>query len=77
MYDIDGRAGFLLLPTSSTPPSARSLKTPSGPAAALSEAIRVAQMGHWEYDVLADTFTFNDRCCALHRTTAKEASTPE
>ncbi len=34
------------------------------------EALRVARMGHWEYDVADGMFTFNDRYYALHGVTA-------
>ncbi len=37
------------------------------------EALRVAKMGHWEFDVAAGVFTFNDRYYALHGVTAREA----
>ncbi|WP_424358648.1 PAS domain S-box protein [Methanocella sp. MCL-LM] len=37
------------------------------------EALRVAHMGHWEYDVRSGVFVFNDQYYTLHGTTAKEA----
>ncbi|MBI5564895.1 MAG: PAS domain S-box protein, partial [Chloroflexi bacterium] len=37
----------------------------------LSEALRIAQLGNWSYDVPTDTFTFNDQFYALMRTTAE------
>ncbi|HSL45131.1 MAG TPA: PAS domain S-box protein [Anaerolineales bacterium] len=40
--------------------------------ATLSSALRVAQMGHWEFDIAAQTFTFNDQYYALHGRTAAE-----
>lgn len=39
----------------------------------LSEALLVAKMGCWEYDVLEDLFTFNDQYYSLHNTTAEAA----
>ncbi|HLF28764.1 MAG TPA: GAF domain-containing protein [Anaerolineae bacterium] len=39
--------------------------------ARLAEAMRIAHIGNWEYDVLNDTFTFNDQFYALLRTTAE------
>ena len=39
--------------------------------ARLAEAMEVAQMAHWEYDVIEDVFTFNDSFYALYRTTAE------
>ncbi len=39
--------------------------------AQLAEALRIAQLANWEYDVLTDTFTFNDQFYALLRTTAE------
>ncbi len=39
--------------------------------AQLSNALAVARMGHWEYDVPNDTFTFNDNFYAMLRTTAE------
>ncbi len=37
----------------------------------LSEALRIAQMADWSYDVPTDTFTFNDQFYTLMRTTAE------
>jgi PAS domain S-box-containing protein len=39
--------------------------------AQLSNALAVARMGHWEYDVPRDTFTFNHNFYAMLRTTAE------
>lgn len=36
-------------------------------------ALRVAHMGHWEYDVPTGVFTFNDQYYSLHGITAAEA----
>jgi two-component system sensor histidine kinase/response regulator len=38
----------------------------------LSNAMKIAHLGHWEYDVAKDLFTFNDYFYALLRTTAKQ-----
>jgi PAS domain S-box-containing protein len=38
----------------------------------LAEALRVARMGHWEYDIRSGLFTFNDQYYSLHHTTAAE-----
>jgi len=38
----------------------------------LSNAIRLAKLGDWEYDVDNDLFTFNDEFFAIFRTTAEE-----
>lgn len=38
----------------------------------LSEALRVSQLGHWEYDIANDLFTFNDDFYALLHTTAEQ-----
>ena len=40
--------------------------------AQLSNALRIAHAGHWEYDVETDTFTFNDNFYRIFRTTAEE-----
>jgi diguanylate cyclase (GGDEF)-like protein/PAS domain S-box-containing protein len=40
--------------------------------AQLSNAMRIANAGHWEYDVAIDTFTFNDNFYKIFRTTAEE-----
>ncbi len=37
------------------------------------EALRVAQMGHWEFDLASGLFTFNDQYYTLHGITAREA----
>ncbi|MCB9135631.1 MAG: GAF domain-containing protein [Anaerolineales bacterium] len=39
--------------------------------AQLSEALRIALLGYWEYDIKKDIFTFNDQFYALMRTTAE------
>jgi PAS domain S-box-containing protein len=38
--------------------------------AQLSNALEIAHLGHWEYDVANDLFTFNDQFYKLFRTTA-------
>ncbi len=38
----------------------------------LSEAMKMANAGHWEYDVASDTFTFNDHLYRIFRTTVEE-----
>ncbi len=38
----------------------------------LIQALEMANMGHWEYDVITDTFTFNDQFYKLLRTSAME-----
>ncbi|MFH0778320.1 MAG: PAS domain S-box protein, partial [Candidatus Eisenbacteria bacterium] len=40
--------------------------------AMLSNAMKIASLGHWEYDVAKDTFTFNDSFYAMFRTTAEQ-----
>ena len=37
------------------------------------EALRVAHMGHWEYDITTGMFIFNDQYYTLHGMTAREA----
>ena len=37
------------------------------------EALRIARMGHWEFDVTTRMFTFNDQYYTLHGTTVLEA----
>lgn len=39
--------------------------------AQLSNALKIARAGHWEYDVATDRFTFNDHFYAILRTTAE------
>ena len=36
----------------------------------LSEALKIARLGHWEYEVGSDEFIFNDQYYSLHRTNA-------
>jgi GAF domain-containing protein/HAMP domain-containing protein len=38
----------------------------------LSEALRVARLGNWEYDLEKDLFTFNDQFYSIFRTTAEK-----
>jgi len=38
----------------------------------LTNALEIAHMGHWEYDVLKDTFTFNDQFYKMFRTSVDE-----
>jgi PAS domain S-box-containing protein len=40
--------------------------------ARLANALKIASLGNWEYDVKKDVFTFNDNFYALFRTTANE-----
>lgn len=40
--------------------------------AQLSNALQMAHAGHWEYDVVKDTFTFNDNFYRIFRTTAAD-----
>ena len=37
----------------------------------LSNALKIARLGHWEYDVARDEFTFNDEFYTMLRTTAE------
>ena len=38
----------------------------------LSSAVEMARLGHWEYDVAKDLFTFNDHFYKIFRTTARQ-----
>ncbi|MBL7180241.1 MAG: PAS domain S-box protein [Desulfobacterales bacterium] len=38
----------------------------------LSNALEIAHLGHWEYDVVSDLFTFNDHFYKIFRTTAEQ-----
>jgi sensor histidine kinase YesM len=38
----------------------------------LSEALNIAHLGHWEYEVATDEFIFNDQYYSLHHTTADQ-----
>jgi len=40
--------------------------------AQLSNAMKIAKLGYWEYDVAKDLFTFNDHFYAIFRTTAEK-----
>ncbi len=40
--------------------------------AQLSEAMEIAHLGHWEFDVENDLFTFNDQFYKIFRTTARQ-----
>ena len=40
--------------------------------AQLSNAVVMARLGHWEYDVAKDLFTFNDQFYKIFRTTAEQ-----
>ncbi|NQU04678.1 MAG: PAS domain S-box protein, partial [Calditrichaeota bacterium] len=42
--------------------------------AQLSNALQIAHLGPWEYDVINDLFTFNDAFYAIFRTTAEQVS---
>lgn len=39
----------------------------------LADAVEMARLGHWEYDPVADLFTFNDQFYQVLRTSAREA----
>ncbi len=38
----------------------------------LSEALKIAKVGYWEYEFAADEFIFNDQYYSLHKVTAEE-----
>ncbi len=40
--------------------------------AELSEAMKIARLGYWEYDVAGDEYIFNDQYYSLHHTTAEQ-----
>ena len=40
--------------------------------AKLSEALQLARLGYWEYDVTSESFVFNDQYYSLHRTNVQE-----
>ena len=40
--------------------------------AKLSEALKIARMAHWEYEVASDEFILNDQYYSLHHTTAEQ-----
>ncbi len=40
--------------------------------AQLSNAMKIAQLGYWEYDVAEDSFTFNDHFYSIFRTSAEQ-----
>jgi PAS domain S-box-containing protein len=40
--------------------------------AKLSNALEIAHLGHWEYDVASDLFTFNDQFYAMFHTTVEQ-----
>jgi PAS domain S-box-containing protein len=40
--------------------------------AQLSDAMKIAKLGHWEYDVASNLFTFNDNFYSIFRTTAEK-----
>ncbi|HNB53469.1 MAG TPA: PAS domain S-box protein, partial [Anaerolineales bacterium] len=40
--------------------------------ARLAEALRIARLGHWEYDVEKDLFTFNDQFYSIFHTTTEK-----
>jgi signal transduction histidine kinase/PAS domain-containing protein len=45
--------------------------------ARLSEALNIAKLGHWEYDLERDRFTFNDQFYSIFRTTVEEVGSYE
>ncbi|MBI3172575.1 MAG: GAF domain-containing protein [Chloroflexi bacterium] len=51
--------------------NARLFQKVSASEAQLSEALRIARLANWEYDFLADTFTFNDQFYNVMRTNAE------
>jgi len=40
--------------------------------ASLSDVLKIARIGHWEYDPVLQQFTFNDQYFALHETTVEK-----
>jgi PAS domain-containing protein len=45
--------------------------------ARLSEALNIAKLGNWEYDLERDIFTFNDQSYSVFRTTVEEVGSYE
>ncbi len=71
IIDGDGRiVGFMAIHRDITARKAAEAALHASQAR-LAEALRIAQLANWEYDVPQDQFTFNDQFYALLRTTAE------
>ena len=71
---VDGRGGITSIQTTMEDITERkraeeALRTSESQ---LSSAMTMAHLGHWEYDVATDLFTFNDQFYAMFRTTAAQ-----
>lgn len=72
-YEADGSIGGIIIYTEVITERKRAEEALRLSEAQLSNALRMANAGHWEYDVASDVFTFNDNFYRIFRVTAEEA----
>lgn len=72
IYGTDGKPKYLLGISLDITERKRAEETLHENEARLSEALKIAHMANWEFDVATQTFTFNDHFYALLRTTAEQ-----
>ncbi|HLO33822.1 MAG TPA: PAS domain S-box protein [Anaerolineales bacterium] len=72
LRDIDGKISAVLGMYEDITEHKRAEQVLQQSEANLSSALHVANMGHWEFDILTQMFTFNDQYYSLHGRTAQE-----
>ncbi len=73
LRDDEGRAVGILGVTRDVAERKRAVELLLKSEKQLSNAMDIAHLGHWEYDVAADLFTFNDQFYRLFHTTAEQS----
>ncbi len=72
IFDSDGKPETLLVVLEDITEHKQVEETLRENQARLSEALTIAQLANWEFDVATQTFTFNDHFYTLLRTTAEQ-----
>lgn len=72
IYNSEGQPEVLLGLLEDITDRKRTEETLRQSEARLSEALSIARLGNWEFDITTQTFTFNDQFYSLFRTTAAQ-----
>jgi PAS domain S-box-containing protein len=72
IYGADGKARYLLGISEDITERKKAEETLRVSEARLSEALKIARLANWEYDVEKDIFTFNDHFYSIFHTTADQ-----
>jgi two-component system cell cycle sensor histidine kinase/response regulator CckA len=72
LYGISGELVGIIINSSDITKRRRAEEELQAGKAQLSNALEIAHLGHWEYDVANDLFTFNDHFYKMFRTTVEQ-----